>query len=134
MPKKDSTPFPKYFKHCFQVLRTRDRGYLEYSLCAAIVSGGRILSTGVNKQKKHGIVEAYKNNEWCNMHAEIDAILQVRRKIDLTGSKMYVARMTMDGVICNAKPCDMCLEVIRNYGIKRVLYTIDPTSWGVLVP
>ena len=87
--------FPKNFKTCFDVLTSRDRGWLEYSLAAAIVSGGRVLSVGMNKQKFNSIIDVFKTNEWSNIHAEVDAILRVRNKIDLTGSKIYVARMTV---------------------------------------
>ena len=124
--------FPKNFKTCFDVLTSRDRGWLEYSLAAAIVSGGRVLSVGMNKQKFNSIIDVFKTNEWSNIHAEVDAILRVRNKIDLTGSKIYVARMTVDGDIRNAMPCEMCVNILRTYGIKRAIYTIDDSSYGVL--
>ena len=105
---------------------------------AMIISGGRVLSVGYNSRANSGLQERYKTNPHCNsVHAEVDAILNVRRKIDLTGSKIYVARRlradTADKPVCGlAKPCAMCAAILYSYGIKRAYYTIDNTNFGVM--
>jgi tRNA(Arg) A34 adenosine deaminase TadA len=77
-------------------------------------------------------------NPHCNsIHAEVDAILNVRKKIDLTNSKIYTVRRLRSDTMENpnigcAKNCPMCSAIIYNYGIKRSYYTIDNHNFGVM--
>ena len=105
---------------------------------AMIISGGRVLSVGYNSRANSGLQERYKTNPHCNsVHAEVDAILNVRRKIDLTGSKIVVVRrLKYDTAnhpyLALAKPCTMCQAVLYSYGIKRAMYTISNNEYGVM--
>lgn len=99
---------------------------LEYNLCAVIVKGGRVLSTGFNSRGWNPLSEHYRaKNYACTIHAEVNAILLKRKKIRFEGSKIYVVRVKSDGTVGNAKPCEMCERVLFNYGIKRVFHTTD---------
>lgn len=103
-----------------------------------IVSGGRVLSVGYNSRSNSGLQEYYKTNRFCNsIHAEVDAILNIRRKIDLTGSKIVVVRRLRHDSKNNmglamAKPCVMCQSVLFAYGIKKAIYTINNNEYGVM--
>lgn len=99
---------------------------------AIIVSGGNILSIGVNKFKKNGFIKSFQHHDYCNTHAECDAVLRVRRKIDLTNAKIFVARLRRDGQVGNSKPCPMCENVLERYGIRRVFYTVDNKTHAVM--
>lgn len=105
---------------------------------AMIVSGGRVLSVGYNSRANSGLQERYKTNPHCNsIHAEVDAILNVRRKIDLSGSKIIVVRRLKNDDIENpilalAKPCPMCQAVLYSYGIRKAIYTINNNEYGVM--
>lgn len=121
--------------------RTDDDTELAAVVTAVIVSGGRVLSVGHNRRANSGLQTRYKGygtNPHCNsIHAEIDAVLNVRRKIDLTGSKIVVVRRKRDDtpenpLVVLAKPCPMCQAVLFNYGIKRAIYTIANDEFGVL--
>lgn len=99
---------------------------LEFNLCAVIVRGGRVLSTGFNSRGWNPLSEHYRMNDYaCTIHAEVDAIMSGRKKIRFEGSKVYVVRVKSDGTVGNAKPCEMCQHVLFNYGIKRVYHTTD---------
>lgn len=105
---------------------------------AMIVSGGRVLSVGYNSRANSGLQERYKTNPHCNsIHAEVDAVINVRRKIDLTGSKIIVVRRLkydtdMNPYLALAKPCPMCQAVLYAYGIKKAIYTINNNEYGVM--
>jgi deoxycytidylate deaminase len=64
-------------------------------------------------------------------HAEA----RVLRKCDY-GATLYVARVLRRDkeTWANAKPCGRCQALIRNYGVKKVYYTIGPNEWGVWIP
>ena len=113
----------------------------DYKLAAMIVKGGAIISVGFNKRQTNSFVEHYHTlangkKDFClSTHAEMDAVLQVRSKVDLCGSKIYVARIRKNekiGHLAMAKPCRVCQRVLLSYGIKRAIYTIDDFNYGVL--
>ena len=106
---------------------------------AMIISGGRVLSVGYNSRRiASPLQDHYKVNAFCNsIHAEVDAVLNVRRKVDLRGSKIVVVRRLKFDTINNpflalAKPCPMCQAVLYSYGIKRAMYTISNNEYGVM--
>jgi len=118
--------------------------HLEYHLCALLVSGGNVISTGYNKRGTNGFVEHYTdivrggNRKYClSTHAEMDAIAQVRARTDLNGSKIYVVRLLIDGAksknkLGTARPCEICQNILFAYGIKKAFYTIDENTYGVM--
>lgn len=112
---------------------------LDYHLAAIIVRGGSVVSVGYNKSNTNSFVEHFadrvkgKRNFCVSTHAEMDAILRVRNKIDLTGCKIFVARKKLiDHSPGMARPCAICEEVLRSYGIKRAFYTIDTEHYGIM--
>jgi len=123
--------FARHFKHDPK---------LPAILTAMIVSGGRVLSVGFNRRTPsgNGLQEYYKTNPFCNsIHAEVDAVLSARKKIDLRGSKMYIVRRQRGDCAENpkivlAKPCEMCQAVLFSYGIKRATYTVSNNEYGIL--
>lgn len=111
---------------------------LQCNLCAVIVGGGSVLSTGFNKTSRNSFVQYLSDFDlsgkpFINTHAEVDAILKVRNKIDLTGCKIYVARYKQgQKQVGMARPCATCEIVLRRYGISRAYYTIDENHYGVM--
>jgi deoxycytidylate deaminase len=108
---------------------------LDYRLCAIIVGGGRILSVGFNKRCKNSFVWHFQKGirDHCQAtHAEMDAILRIRKKVDLTGCKLFVVRMGGHGgeKYSMARCCSMCEHVLYRYGITRAYYSIDEDHFG----
>ena len=64
-------------------------------------------------------------------HAEVRAITNCGAE-NLEGASIYVFRATADGKPALSKPCSNCLTRIKEYGIKRVYYSIDENSYGVI--
>ena len=116
---------------------------IDYKHCAVLVKGGSVVSVGFNKMTTNSFVEHYTdmvrgpNRDYLlSTHAEQAAILQVRNKIDLTGCKIYVARIrppkSDHGKVGMSAPCNICQRVLGAYGISKAYYTIDDYSYGVL--
>lgn len=131
-----SSALPRYLLEAVKAARENNESYdehLEYHLAAVLVKGGQVLSTGFNGSRPNSFTRTFAASDHVfSTHAECDAILRARRKIDLRGSKMYVGRISKK--ICRiglARPCDMCFEAARLYGIKRVYYTIDDSTYAV---
>ena len=109
---------------------------------ALIVKNDEIISTGYNGaprntlssldygwcwREKHNIPHG-KNYEMCrSVHAEMNAIISAARK-DMIGGTIYIAGENVDGTICDAFPCVVCVRMIINAGIERLVYrTKDST-------
>ena len=139
---KYDTNMNKFFRIALQNAQDHDYSDQEYHLCAVLVRGGSVVSVGYNKRNTNAFVEHYTDlakgqRDWCmSTHAEMDAVLQVRSKTDLQGTKLYVIRKHQDvknyGVFGLAKPCEICEHVLYNYGIRRAYYTIDDHNHGVM--
>lgn len=88
---------------------------------SVIVKGGRVISTGINKERSHPRIVSSKHiKDHCSVHAEIDAIKKAK---DVSGATIYVARVNKRGVARDSRPCNRCYEVIKNNGIKKIIYT-----------
>ncbi len=96
-----------------------------------IVKGGCIVSEGVNKSKSNMFIKIHEVKDFTNIHAECDAILRARKKIDLTGARAYVVRILKDKkTLAMSKPCPLCQERLKAYGISKVYFTTETGfSW-----
>lgn len=115
----------RYFK--FAIKKAKSTAYdsfLEYKLCAVLVKNHHIISVGINKQGWNTLSERNNTKSYqCNIHAEINALIGKRRKIDFSNASIYVVRVRADGSTGIAKPCAMCAKVLMKYKIKKVYYT-----------
>jgi len=107
-------------------------------LTALVVIKNQIISVGYNQEKTDPFVLDYQKHEQMEfLHAETHAIKKALRVLkdekDLRKSTLYVCRIK-----CNhdnhdqlvrglAKPCTGCQMAIDNYGIRRVVYTMNDT-------
>lgn len=81
----------------------------EVPIGCVVVYKNEIVGTGYNQKKRKNV---------CTAHAEIIAIEKAGKKLKdwrLEDCQLYVS----------LKPCDMCMEVIRQARIKEVFYLID---------
>ena len=101
---------------------------------AVVVSDGQIISTGYNNPPRgeaHCAVCTKCDNgkdmatfETCPaVHAEMNTLLSASRK-DMIGADLYLAGYdvkTGEAVECPAWPCEICLRLIKNAGINRII-------------
>ena len=107
----------------------------QFRVGAILVDGSSIVSKGFNKpDKTHRL--AYWNHckdkaEHATMHAEIDALINVCKKVS-EKCTLYVVRLDAKGSLALAKPCEMCMDVIKNMKIKKVIYSIEERHYGII--
>ena len=103
--------------------------------CALLVSGGNVISIGYNKLSNQELRfpggKKVSRRPQSSEHAEMQAIMAVRRKIDLTNCKMFVVRVNRQEELSMSRPCILCAPQIANYGIARVYYSISETEYAV---
>lgn len=94
---------------------------------AVLVKSGRVLAKGYNKINRYqGTI---KSGHWkTSLHAEMACLLNLMKLgniEDAQGATMFVARHRRNGSTGLAYPCKDCFEIIRSFGIKKVVFTID---------
>ncbi len=115
---------------------------------ALIVNNDEIISTGYNGaprktkssldhgwcwRERHNI-EHGKNYELCrSVHAEMNAIISVARR-NMIGGTIYIAGENADGMFCEAFPCVVCIRLIINAGIEKLVYRAEDGTLKVEYP
>ena len=97
-----------------------------FQLAALLVKSGRILSVGFNSTKTSPcLLKLHKPRPINKLHAEQCALNRCGLE-ETQGASLYIARISKsrkEGGM--AKPCSMCMELIRRAGIKKIYYTTD---------
>ncbi len=88
---------------------------------AVIVRHGCPVSIGNNHTASHPHRVFGLSN---SIHAEIDALCCVP-KVNLQGSTVYVARHRKNGSPALARPCESCWLMLKERGVKWVVYTTN---------
>lgn len=88
---------------------------------------GMVLARGRNSYVKTHPLQAKAAKKMHNplaiyLHAECDAIIKAGEKIDQAYS-IEVYRFDKDGKPRMAKPCPICMSLIRTTPIKHIFYT-----------
>lgn len=108
-------------------------------IASAVVYKGKIISVGFNRRKSHPIQKKYgRNEESIFLHAEIDALVQATKILtrdEIKSSIIYVARRKHKEnqnkeVWGLAKPCEGCLKGIKDFGIQKIIYTMEDNKIG----
>ena len=97
-----------------------------------VVKGHRIISSGYNSCIRQHRVQAELDMERFGvncpgkLHSETSALLPlIKNDIDLSKASIYIYREHKNGALANSKPCPSCERLIRQFGIKRVYYTVE---------
>ena len=91
---------------------------------SGIYRNGKKLFLGSNHLRN-----SYNNKCICySTHAEMDVIhkvLRVMNEENLCGCVIAVIRFGKDGSLKNSRPCNHCLEAMKYYRIKKIMYSSD---------
>lgn len=107
----------------FRLARTASKlsTHDQHKVGAAIVKKRRAISVGANLMKTHPI---YADGErWFSIHAEMKALISAETSVE--GGDIYVYRATAHDELAMARPCDECLKVLAEAGIRRIYYTTE---------
>ena len=115
---------------------------------AVIVNKDEIVATGYNGaprkvkssiehgfcwRKRHNIAHG-RNYELCrSVHAEQNAMIQAARR-EMIGGTLYLVGENHDSSFVDAFPCVICLRMIINSGIERLVYRKGDGSLGEAFP
>jgi pyrimidine deaminase RibD-like protein len=83
-----------------------------YRHCAMVVRGGAILSVGVNNKVLHAEIAALEELTWSERKDTMVISLRIRK----------------DGSLAMGKPCWKCMAYMRQYGVKKIMYSLSNGS------
>ena len=89
---------------------------------AAYIENG-IIIIGSNTKKTHTLANTYGHRS-NHTHAELDVLRYVK---DGSKGKLYIYREKMDGTNTYgmARPCQHCMRLLIDKGIRTIIYTTD---------
>ena len=93
---------------------------------AILVSGKCVISLGHNQPIR---------NHFCfkSVHAEMQTILEAKRKkVNLKNCHLYVVRLSNTGETLLSKPCQICMNILRNNKVKHVIYSLDNNKYDLI--
>jgi tRNA(Arg) A34 adenosine deaminase TadA len=96
-----------------------------YRMGALAVQGGRVVAQSVNRRRNPPSAVPWVH---CSFHAEAGL---VRVRPELSGSTVYVARLTTAGRAALARPCSDCHALLSDAGVRRTVWTASSTTLGV---
>ncbi len=109
-----------------EAIKMAKRSYMTQRHGAVIVRNGEIIAKGYNHHVTH-------LNHLFSLHAEMDAIADLKKKYPESKSKrwlkdcrLYVVRIgpdRQDNPLRMSKPCINCKQAIQNLGIPIVFYS-----------
>lgn len=98
---------------------------------AAVLVLRRGVVVGVNRLKTHPLGIRHPQQCKCGgpsacRHAEVDALAKALSRYgpkSISGSEIYIARVSKRGSIGLARPCKPCQTLLDHYGVRSVHYT-----------
>ena len=121
----------KMIKHALEVSNQSD--FHKYHIGCVVAYKNKILNASYNTKKTHPIQKKFNTVRYkmdstphC-MHAEIHAISPIMNNdIDWKNVTVYIARKrNEDGKNGMARPCATCMKVMKELGIRNIVYTTD---------
>ena len=94
-----------------------------------IIENKRIVSIGINNIKTHplSLKYAYRDDQ-RSIHSELSAILKLGYE-DCSDLTFVNVRLTKDLTVANSKPCQGCIDMLKQVGFKKLFYTANENSF-----
>ena len=119
----------------FELAKRHERTFRAQTV-SAVVYKKSIIFIGHNSKKTHPIQKSHGNHLYnIYMHAESAAIIKAKKYLSekqIAKSTLFVVRAKMDndgkyywGI---AKPCASCVAIAKEFGLFKVVYTLEGTG------
>lgn len=118
----------KFMDAAKAISRTSD--YHNAHVGCVVAIKNNILSVASNSEKTHTLQKVYNryrdfdvDTMPCKLHAEICALsLLYKKPIDWVHTEVYVYREWRNGKPAISRPCPACMGLIKDLGIKTIIY------------
>ena len=101
------------------LINTALKSNMNNKYACAIVLRNKVISIGYNHYKPHNTNNSIYESNKHSIHAEKDAIRQVKNKNILKECKIYIIKIK-DNYIEKGIPCPMCYNLLHKYNINKI--------------
>jgi deoxycytidylate deaminase len=89
-----------------------------------VVYKSKIITIGKNQCRTTHPKALEYGYRFSAIHSELDAIIKcIKLEYDISKCTFINTRMGYDGQIRIAKPCDICADLLKDFGVTKVIYT-----------
>lgn len=108
-----------------------DKPFRNTKTVSFLVYKNKIVSIGVNTDKTSPMQKLYRmktdlkdiKNFIDKEHSEINCLRKIDSDINFSKAEMVVISIRCDGKFRLARPCDVCMSAIKDFGIHKIYYT-----------
>ena len=112
---------PSYFRQAVRIAENSDHNQ---KMGACILKKNKVISVGCNQRyKTHPFIRRFDPHK--TIHAEMAAIFSIKDKSKLQGATMVVYRKKYGDIPGLARPCSICQDIMRFFGITNMIYTTN---------
>lgn len=120
----------RFFKEAKKASKNSD--FRKTNLGCVVVYKNKVVSVGYNSQKTHPVQKKYNvfrgipSNNLGKVHAETKALsMLLEADLDWNNVTVYTYREHKDGSLAMARPCNSCMQLMKNLGIRKICYSTD---------
>ena len=121
----------RMLKHALDVSDMSD--FPKYHIGCVVALKGKVLNASFNSEKTHPLQKIFNKQRFScdntphSLHAEIHALALLQNEdIDWKNVTVYIGRKRRkDGENGMARPCPTCMRMMKELGIKHIIYTTD---------
>ena len=91
----------------------------KHQIGSVLVRKNRVISIACNKLKTH----PKSKHQFSSSHAEFRTLLGLTKE-ETKGCSVYVYRELKNGRLAPSRPCESCMEIIREMEVDKIHYTV----------
>ena len=108
-----------------------DKPYKHTKTVSFLVYKGKVVSFGINSDKTSPLQNKYRlktdlkyiDNFIDKEHSEVNCLRKIDGNVNFAKCEIVIISKKRDGEFRLARPCDVCMSAIKDYGISDVYYT-----------
>lgn len=108
-----------------------DKPYKNTKTVSFLIYKGKVVSFGINSDKTSPMQNKYRlttdlkyiENFVDKEHSEVNCLGKVHPKFRFDKCEIVIISKKKDGDFRLARPCDVCMAAIKDFGIKKIYYT-----------
>lgn len=108
-----------------------DKPYKHTKTVSFLVYRGKVVNFGINSDKTSPMQNKYRlrtelkyiENFIDKEHSEVNCLRKVDENINFDKCELVIISKKRDGDFRLARPCDVCMSAIKDFGISKIYYT-----------
>lgn len=108
-----------------------DKPYKHTKTVSFLVYRGKVVNFGINSDKTSPMQNKYRlrtelkyiENFIDKEHSEVNCLRKVDENINFDKCELVIISKKRDGNFRLARPCDVCMSAIKDFGISKIYYT-----------